>query len=93
MCNISLKRTHLYDNNINYSDIKTQLATVRKELKNKFNNNSDFVNCEITNECFLGNVGICTHYKYYFFASIYIFQIYKRPIKPYYVVRRKCIRL
>lgn len=91
MCRISLRFAYFYDDGNDFFDISTQLATVTSELKNKLNNNIDFVNCEIE-KCCIGLSGFCKHYKYNHFAEVYVFTVYWSVQKPHYRLRRRHIK-
>lgn len=86
MCKLSLRFSYFYDDGHDFFDIKTQLATVTSELKNKLNNNVDFVNCEV-DKCCIGLSGFCSKYKYNYFATVYVYTVYWSVQTPHYKLR------
>ena len=88
MCRLSLRFEYYFVYGHDFHDIKSQLATVKFELKNKLNFNTDFINVEIE-KCCIGLSGHCTKYKFNHFRDVYVFTVIWDVRIPHY---RLCMR-
>lgn len=86
MCRVSLNFQFYYDDNNDFWDIKTQLTTLRRELRNNLNSDKSFKYCEI-HKCSIGQAGFCSKYHFNYFTKVYVFTVYWSVQYPHYRLR------